>query len=138
MIKIILFITILSLCSSQSSIPQVQPSNGLLNSLTNYTFSFYTNKGLILNSSFEIDFSLSQIQAPSGSIIVSASINDTAINNPTGSCSNQKCIIKLNQIAISSGWRISIIFGMILNPYYLFTQKVSTNIIFNPSINSLN
>ena len=81
---IVSVLVILFACTNSQSIPQVKPVNVTLYALTDYTITYFSIKSLELYSEFNIDFSDSHIEVPTGDISCSTLLNDSSTSK--GKC----------------------------------------------------
>lgn len=130
---IVVCILVLSQTQATGSI-QIYPNNATLFSSTEYFIAYYTIYNMPSSTSFNLDFSSTYISIPDSALNISATVNDSAVNGATATCSNMKCIVKLNNAVVATS-RILFKVGSLTNPYFLGSQNVIIKITFNSSYN---
>lgn len=134
---LILAILVLIQPSSPQTIPTIVPDNPLLNGQANYILNYFVSKQLLTNSSyFQVNFSQADIVVPNAKLNVTVTANGNIISsgNTSVSCSTGVCTIKLGT-TINNNTNLAINFGLMRNPKYTASQKISVLIYYSNTIN---
>lgn len=125
------------LVPSEQSIPTIAPENSLLNVQSNYVMSYFTLNRFTTASYFQIDFSQCDITVNDGQLNISVSLNSSVINstNVTSSCVSKVCTIRLNR-AFNSSTLVETTFGLLRNPRFTASQRITVMVFFNSTSNS--
>lgn len=131
-----LWLLLLLVVLSFASIPTLQPDNPTLYQPANYIVNYYSVNNFTTTSYFTIDFTASDISVSNSTAtsVCLVTINDTTASSATCSCSGGKCTIKPNKISTSSA-NFMLKFGPLINPPYVYQQKITVFVSFNPSLN---
>ena len=133
----VLLILILALLGSvESSIPTIAFENNVLNTQTNYIMSYYNFRPFQTSSFFQIDFTQSDVVVSDGPLNVSATLNNTVVNQTLiqANCTSRICIIRLRS-SFAENNNIVMSFGQFRNPKYTASQKITVFVYFGVNSN---
>ena len=132
MFKALLLILFISASLANQGSLQVNPVTSTLFSTTNYELYYYSVFPLPQNATFILDFTNTYIHVPDASMNVTATIQGSAVTGVTATCASMKCTIKPNN-AMGASSNLKVLFGLLTNPYFVYTQTVSAQVQFNNS-----
>ena len=132
MVKALLLIALVVLTSASQGSLQLTPITKDLFTPSAYTLSYYTVFPMPSNAHFVLDLSSTYIQVPDSALNVTASINNSPVTGATVICISMKCTIRPNNAMVAYD-TLKINFGQLTNPYFLYKQPTSTQVVFNNS-----
>jgi len=127
-----LLLLLLALACAQQGSLQVTPLNSVLYANSNYQINYYTVRLLPATATFLRDFTNTYVVVPNAVLNITASVGNNPVSNANGTCSSNKCTLKLNNQVAANG-NLTFIIGSLQNPYFSMNQTLTTNITFNTS-----
>jgi hypothetical protein len=130
--KVFLLLFLLTLALAQQGSLQLSPLTATLFTSSSYRLSYYTVHPMPSTAQFLMDFSQTYIEIPNATLNASATVQNAAVVGATAVCASGKCTIQLNN-AVGIYNNLTITFGALKNPYFLLSQAITTQVIFNSS-----
>lgn len=125
-----LILLLLALAFSQQGSLQVTPLDSVLFAHCNYRINYYTVRTLPSTATFLVDFTNTYIVVPNATLNISASVGSIPVSGANGTCSSNRCTLRLNNLVVANG-HLTFIIGSLQNPFFTMNQTLTTNITFN-------
>ena len=125
-----ILLLLVTLAHTQQGSLQVTPLNPVLSSFTNYQINYYTVRQLPATATFLLDFTNTYIVVPNAALNVTGSVGNTPVSNASGTCSSNRCTLRLNNVVLTNG-NLTFRIGNLQNPFFTMNQTLTTLITFN-------
>ena len=125
-----ILLLLIALVYAQQGSLQVTPLNPVLFSLSNYRINYYTVRQLPSTATFLLDFTNTYIVVPNAVLNITGSVGNTPVSNASGTCSSNRCTLRLNNAVLANG-NLTFIIDSLQNPYFTMNQTLTTLITFN-------